>query len=429
MEKVVCAVLINPPAPQLDDDRLQPPGGLISIATVCQKNGYDVQVTDLAGKTYDADIIRYIPEADVYGISLYTVTYKNSIDIINALRRRNPSSFFVAGGPHASALPDEVKKDFNCVVCGEGEYAFLSILNLINKGAPNKIPKIFRAAPIENLDELPFPNFYRNSDIGGYKRKILGLPAICLYSSRGCDHKCHFCNSRIIERGCWRARSPENVISEINWHISHNYKTFRFDDDNFLADPERAMEICRQLEPLGVKYRIFARAESLTPQICNALSGSGCVHIGIGVESMSDTMLTLMGKAANVNDIQNGIQAAHDANIKIRGLFICGFPGETDETVNESIKNLKTLHIDEALVFPCIPYPGTDLYAQPEMYGITKIEEDFSKYVQIGTDKASGYVMETDKFDVKDVMRWRNMYIDAFRQLNIAWSDEGGFVK
>ena len=429
MRKNTAAVLINPPVPQLNDDKMQPPGGLISIATFCQLHGYDVRVVDLAGKGNEIDMTRFIPESDVYGISLYTVTYNSSVELVAALRKRNPSSFFVAGGPHASALPNHVIGDFDCVVCGEGEYAFLSVLDSLEGGTPCKIPIIIRAAPIEDLNKLPFPDFYRHSDMKCYNRQILGMPAISLDSSRGCDNQCRFCNSRVVERGRWRTRSPESITNEIQWHMANGYQAFRFNDDNFLNDPQRTLQLCKLLVPLGIKYRIFARAESLTEQICDALSISGCVHIGVGVESMSDTMLTLMGKATRAADMQRGIRAAHRAGIKTRGFFICGFPGETDKTVRESINGISTLCLDEAIIYPCIPYPGTDLFTSPEKFGITWIDPDFSKYLQIGSNRRSGFVMETDKFKREDVANWRDLYMEAFRQQNIDWSDEGGYVK
>ena len=423
------AVLVNPFIPQLDNDRMQPSGGLISIATFCQNQGYEVEVVDLAGKGNEDDVFRFIPESNIYGISLYTATYNNSVNLVKSLRKKYPTAIFIAGGPHASALPHEVKRDFDCVVCGEGEYAFLSILNFFRNGVPQKIPDIIYAAPIDDLDRLPFPDFYRYSDIHSYSRHILGMPSISIDSSRGCNHKCRFCNSRVIERGRWRARSPENVKEEVQWHISNGYKSFRFNDDNFLGDSRRALVLCNLLKPLGIKYRIFARAETLTEQLCNALSESGCVHIGVGIESMSNTMLALMRKAACVSNIQKGIHAARSAGIKTRGFFICGFPGETNETVYESIEGLNKLCLDEAIVYPCIPYPGTDLFTHPEKYGITWIDPDYSKYIQVGSNKSSGFVMETDKFGIDDVVVWRNLYIEAFKQLNIAWSGEGGFVK
>ena len=428
MNKKTKAVLINPSIPQLDNDKMQPPGGLISIATLCQSEGYEVEVIDLAGKGNDDDLLRYIPEANVYGISLYTVTYYSSVILINELRKRNSLSVFVAGGPHASALPHSVKQDFDCVVCGEGEFAFLSILNLVENSAPHRVPEIIYAAPIVDPDRLPFPDFYRNSDIQSYSRHILGMPSISIDSSRGCNHSCRFCNSRVIERGSWRARSPENVVAEVKWHISNNFVTFRFNDDNFLGEPQRAFELCKLLEPLGIKYRIFARAESLTEQLCRALVKSGCVHVGVGIESMSETILTQMGKDTNVSSILKGISAARDAGIKTRGFFICGFPGETNDTVIDSIEGLNKLYLDEAIVYPCIPYPGTDLFTQPEKFGITWIDPDYSKFIQVGANKTCGFVMETHGFGIEDVVNWRDLYIEAFKKLYIAWSGEGGIV-
>jgi radical SAM superfamily enzyme YgiQ (UPF0313 family) len=418
------AVLVALPIPFVEDDARQAPGGLVSIATYAGSQGYRVAVCDFAG-VEPSKICAEIPDAEVYGFGLYSVTYGLALRVLKELRQRSPRSLFVAGGPHASALPDEVAQHFDCVICGEGERAFTFVLSQFREGNP--IPRIVRAAPIDNLDGLPFPEFHRYCEMTKYTRSLAGRPVISLDSSRGCNFRCRFCNSRTIERGCWRARSPESVAAEVQQHCSRGWNAFRFNDDNFAVDRSRAMAISRLLRSFDVRFRIFARAEDLTDgAFCRALVEAGCLHVGVGVESLSSAMLARMGKATQVRRIRDGVRTAHDNGIMIRGFFIVGFPGETNATVQESIAALGDLPLDDAVVYPCIPYPGSDLFERPDYYGITWIDPDFSHYIQVGKNRCAGFVMRTRDFGPDQVRLWREKYMSAFRALGFNWSDEGG---
>lgn len=421
--KKLKAVLVNLPLDALEDDRRQPPGGLVSMATYASKQGHDVSVCDLAGCPFDTLLDR-IPDADIYGFSTYTVNYKHAVTIMKSLQSRAPRARFIAGGPHASALPQETAQDFQTVVCGEGEEAFLQLLGSLALDPSAPLPRIVRADPIEDLDALPVCEFERFCRMETYSRRIDGLPVMSLDSSRGCDQRCRFCNSRIVERGRWRGRSPESVAAEVLRHHNQGWRAFRFNDDNFLVDPQRAYRICALMSDIHVKFRIFARAESLCDaDLCRQLFAAGCVHVAVGIESLSAAMLARMGKATCVDRIRLGVRTAHEAGLDVRGFFICGYPGETEDTVRESIDALDELLLDEAVVYPCIPYPGTDLFAQPDRYGIQWIDPDFSRYIQIGRDRSAGFVMRTRTFGPSDVQRWRERYMAALDHHGIAWAD------
>lgn len=318
MNNNVKTILINLPIPFVDDDERQPPGGLVSIATYVRARGNNIRICDLSG-VFEDNLIDYVEEADIYGIGTYSATYVIALELLEALRRRNPNSLFVAGGPHASALPEQVSQDFDVVICGEGEYVFHDIIEQVKEGIkPNRI---IEADVIENLDELPFPDYDYFCNMSKYTRRIDNLPVICLDSSRGCNFCCRFCNSTVNKRGYWRARSAESVIEEVRWHYDHGWRAFRFNDDNFLVDEKRALKICQLLKPLNIKWRIFARAESLSPNICKELYESGCTHISVGIESLSAFMLSKMGKATSVERIKEGLNNAYNAGIRTRGFF------------------------------------------------------------------------------------------------------------
>jgi radical SAM superfamily enzyme YgiQ (UPF0313 family) len=421
MNNKVKTILINLPIPFVDDDERQPPGGQVSIATYVRSRGNDIKLCDLSG-VFEDNLIDYVEDADIYGIGTYSATYTIALKLLEALKKRNPDSLFVAGGPHASALPEQVSQDFDVVIRGEGEYVFNDIIEQVKKGI--KPDRVIEADVIENLDELPFPDYDYFCNMRKYTRRIDNLPVICLDSSRGCNFCCRFCNSTVNKRGYWRARSPESVIEEVRWHYSHGWRAFRFNDDNFLVDEERAIKICQSLKPLNIKWRIFARAESLSPNVCKELFESGCTHISVGIESLSSFMLSKMGKATSVEKIKEGLNNAYNAGIRTRGFFIVGFPYETDDTINTTINSLCDLKLNEATVYPCIPYPGTDLYLRPEHYGITWIDKNFSNYIQVGKDRLTGFAIKTETFGYEEIQLWRDKLMDALKLNGINWCDE-----
>lgn len=423
-QRKVKAALISLPAPPIEDDSRQPPGGLVSIATYARNKGYEVSVFDLAGMSA-ADVCENIPYEgiNVYGFSVYSVTSSITRQTILEVHRRSPHAVIVAGGPHATALPHDIADSVDHVVCGEGEEAFLNILSAIQNGQGKLLPKVIRAGEIVDLNQLPFPDYEDLCDMGRYTRRLEGVPVMSLDSSRGCNFRCRFCNSCVVERGRWRARTPESMASEVRWHYEQGWKGFRFNDDNFLADPSRASTFCELVKPLCLKFRIFARAESLADQaLCDRLAAAGCRHVGVGIESLSPVMLGKMGKSTLLERVRKGLIAAHNAGLLLRGYFIVGFPGETDLTVSESIGRLADLPLDDAVVYPCIPYPGTKLFKNPTSFGITWIDSDFSHYVQVGRSRSAGFVMRTETFGPEEVKHWRDQYMDAFRSLGIAWS-------
>ena len=421
---------MNLPVPQIDDDQRQAPGGLVALATYVRAHGYEAEICDLAGTPAEQLTPEHLPEAEVYGLSLYTATCYLAYGFAACLRQARPEAFLVAGGPHASAVPEEVlAHGFDAVVCGEGEEALVAILDHLARGERAAVPDLIRARPIEDLDALPFPDYSGLCDMRRYSRRIAGLPVMALDSSRGCANRCRFCNSRVMERGCWRPRSPESVLQEVRQHHEAGWRAFRFNDDSFLADRLRASEICRLLRPLDLKFRIFCRAEDLAaPGLCDALAEAGCVHVGVGIESLDPSMLARMAKAQRVSVIQEGLARARAAGLLTRGFFIVGFPGETDETVARTLDALPHLALDEATCYPCLPYPGTDLAVRPSSYGITWIDPDYSKYIQAGHERSTGYLLATRSFGPEQVRCWRDQFLQAFDRLGIAWSDQLGIV-
>jgi radical SAM superfamily enzyme YgiQ (UPF0313 family) len=272
---------------------------------------------------------------------------------------------------------------------------------------------ILAGQPPEPLDALPYPD--RDLvDQSSYSREVDGHKCASILSSRGCPYKCSFCNSNIMGAGKpMRYRSPENVVAEIrDIRRRHGIDHFRFQDDIFTIHRKRVLEMTSHLAGEDIVYRCFARINTCAehPDVPRMLRESGCVHVSFGVESGSPSILAIasMHKSQTSDQIRRGLEHAHDAGLLIRIFLIVGFPGETDDTIEETLALVKSCPWDEFSVYPLIAYPGTPLHDRPADFGITHIDTNYSDYLQIGKNFKAGFTIRTAAFDEHKVRLWRD---------------------
>ena len=415
---------IHTPCSNLNDDRLEPPLGQLYIASALQAQGYPVKLVDLSSASED-NLDSRIPDGyDVYAFSTYSVNYGLTRQLATAVRKRNPQAVLEAGGPHASALPSQVIDDgFDFIVTGESEISLIQALEKIAQG--KELPKIIGGIAPEPLDQLPFPD-YDLVDLSSYSREVDGHHCVSILSSRGCPHRCSFCNSNIMGAGSpIRFRSPENVVAEIK-SIKKKYEIrhFRFQDDIFTFSIKRIRELAPWLQAEDIVYRCFARTNTFSPEMAELLQASGCVHVSFGVESGSPQILAkhAMNKGQTPKQIQEALINADKAGIRSRIFLIVGFPGETDETIAETLTLMKSCPWDEFSVYPLIAYPGTPLHDQPEDFGITDIDRNYSDYLQIGKNFQAGFTIRTKDFDEHKVREWRDHVITELLADGRTWA-------
>jgi anaerobic magnesium-protoporphyrin IX monomethyl ester cyclase len=418
--------LVHTPCAQLRDDRLEPPLGLLYLATVARDRGYRIELIDLSARS-PTQLGQLIPDGhDVYGFSTYSVNYGLTLELAATVRRRNPRAILIAGGPHATALPGGVAQDgFDVVVTGEGEVATLGILNTLSAGG--RPPRIVTGEPKEALDELPFPD-YDFIDLETYTREVDGHRSVSILTSRGCPYPCSFCNSNIMGAGKpIRFRTPQNIVAEIRQiKRRRGIRHFRIQDDIFTLSVKRIRELVPALTSENIVYRCFARVNTMSPEMASLLKESGCVHASFGVESGSPKLLSkhAMHKGQTREQIRWALENGHNAGIRSRIFLIVGFPGETDETIEETLDLVKQCPWDEFAVYPLIAYPGTPLHERPEDFGITYIDRNYSDYLQIGRNFRAGFTIRTREFDEDKVRRWRDYVIDQLLADGRTWAGD-----
>jgi len=221
---------------------------------------------------------------------------------------------------------------------------------------------------LENMDELPFVTevYKRDLRVEDYFIGYLKHPYLSLYTGRGCRSQCTFCLwPQTVGGHRYRTRSPGHVIQEITLACKYfpQVKEFFFDDDTFTDDLPRAEEIARGLGRLGVRWSCNAKA-NVPRRTLEVLKDNGLRLLLVGYESGNQRILNNIKKGMRVDIARRFTRDCHDLGITIHGTFIVGLPGETRETLEETIRFAIDINPHTIQVSLAAPYPGTELYRQ-----------------------------------------------------------------
>jgi len=379
---------------------INPPLGLLYIAASLEKASHKVFIKDFDLESYKSEALKLFIEAhkiDVAGISIVTPKVYNAYDIATYIKEQYPHITLVAGGPHATLLPEEVLThcpSFDYIIQGEGELRFCIFLEALENqtgfdridGLAFKQDNHIKNAPphsfIKDLDALPPPAWHLIKPMLYSKHmKTLYKPAISMITSRGCPYKCIYC-SKPVTGSKLRAESPEKVIEEIK-HLVKTYgiKEIVFYDDVFTLDKKRLFRLCDLLIEgnLQIKWHCETRVNLVDWEILLKMKEAGCYMIAYGIESGSEKTLETLQKGVSLAQIKNSIALTHKAGIKTLGYFMLGIPGESIEDIEKTLSFSKTLDVDYAQFSVATAYPCTPLYKMTQKAIINP--HDWSKSV------------------------------------------------
>jgi radical SAM superfamily enzyme YgiQ (UPF0313 family) len=426
--KVRRILLIQPPSDLVDDDRVEPPLGLLYIAACLKQDlNNEVDLLDLSGSFIGenknfADVLTSVPQADIYGISCLSTNYFYVKQIVQQIKKQFLQSIVVLGGPQPSALPEWTLKDSaaDAVIVGEGEDAFNYLVEQIRFGY--SFPKIIPGEGRAEIDSYPFPA-RELVDYSSYSRRLCKKPVVSLLSSRGCIHRCIYCNSVVMGGSNRRVRyrSVANILAEIEI-LKEKFSYFRFNDDNFTGN-RNLPELLNQLAKVNIQFRAFAHVRDLTFENCLLLKKAGCVHVSVGVESLNPQNLQIIGKKSLADCLQN-IKIAKEAGLVVRASFMVGLPFDTDANIQHFFSQATALGIVEYAVYPLIPYPGTLIWSHPDKLGYRIVDADFTKYIQMGKNRDACFALDHENFSAADVRRWKNQVEEIFAQSSIKHMSE-----
>jgi radical SAM superfamily enzyme YgiQ (UPF0313 family) len=349
------------------------PLGLLYVSSALTGNQIDNEVFDL--NHFDTE--RFVEEVkekkpDLVGLSIPSSPSYNQMRKL-AEKIKPYAGSIVAGGPHVSALPDSLDGLVDSVVNGYGEEGILEVIN----GRRGKITK-----PVD-INKFPLPNRqklgYRN-----YAMWTEGLKTATIITSRGCPYNCVFCASH--ERKV-QFRDPENVKEEIRQLRKQDYQAVYVLDENFSINRRHLEEITKVLKKEDMKYKMEMRSGDATREIAEELVKTGCLQVNIGCESGDNEILTMANTGKNVEENREAIHILHKYGIPVKGFFIIGLPGETEETARKTIEFAEEMRhngLKYADFYTLTPFPGNPVWDNPEKYGLRILSRDFDSYLQKG---------------------------------------------
>ena len=362
----------------------RPPLGLAYIAGALRKIGCECRLIDMQVEDVDIESLVEAHASRLIGFSVTTWTRHEVFSLVELLKPKSSGAVFVAGGPHATALPEQtLEGGLDAVVRGYGEETITELMEVLDRpdlwntvtglsyrtreGSFAHNPD--RGLP-SSLEELPLPSFDL-IDIGRYQ--WCGVS-----SSRGCPAGCLYCvNSRLFGRSVL-LRTPQSFLDELEWlHKEHGVQRFYLVDEQFTFSNDRAQQICRGIvgRGLDIEWQVNSRVDRLSLDLLRSMKEAGCISMSLGIESGSKAILRRVHKGFRAETALQAVSMAKEAGIRVKTSWIVGLPGTWDEQLEsiDLMQAMKPNHID---VFLLTIYPGTPLWHRAEEFGITIDRDD-----------------------------------------------------
>ncbi|MBM3233662.1 B12-binding domain-containing radical SAM protein [Candidatus Pacearchaeota archaeon] len=444
--KKLKVLLINPPKMLLPGEHgrlsIYPPLGLAYIAAAIE-NKHEVEILDAVleewkkvekgfhGMRFEeiAKIVKK-KKPDVVGITGLSFISESIHETINAVKRINLKVKIIVGGPYATNSPKDLMKNKNVdfAVLGEGEKTILELLDAIkNKKTIKKVKGIIYREKnnirftkprkfIEDLESIKFPardllkmEKYFEIFKTGHGAEGIGRCA-SMITSRGCPFNCFFCSASKITGKRWRARSPKNIIKEID-ELVKKYKItdIYFEDENISLNPERMKKIMSLIISrnynLGLHAEQGMRADTLSFEILRMMKNAGFNDIVIAPESGVQRVLNdVVGKNLDLRKVEQVVKDAKKIGISVGCYFVIGMPGETKKDIIETIKfakKLRKLGVRYCTFNNAVPLKGTRMYEIAKEKGyLLKDNEELEKSILENRHK---HVMKTEEWSNEEI--------------------------
>jgi len=388
---------VNPPLRELHFSRSQRSPGVIKSGTMyypywlahaaalARENGHEIFLKDCPAEGIDREELQELlgdfnPDLIVMDTSTPSINYDLKTAIF--IKSRSHARVMLVGTHVTSewshCLQQYPAIDF--IAIGEYDQTVLELANTLDSNGnvmevaglayveSDEIIKTDIRLPLDDMDVLPWiaPIYKEFLDPHNYLFTIARQPMVMLIGGRGCKAKCFYCvYPQVMHGHAYRTRSLKHLIGEMKW-IQENMPEIReivFEDDTFTSSPKRAREFAEMVKAEGIYLPWFANIRTNTDKdTLAALKDAGLRECAVGFESADDLILSNMRKGQKVSREFQFMEDCRDLGILVHGCFMVGFPGETMETMNKTLKTAMKLNPDSAQFYPVMPYPGTGAY-------------------------------------------------------------------
>ncbi len=323
------------------------------------------------------ETVQIATEYDFVVLFTSTPGFASDVRLAQMMKAAKPALKIAFVGPHVTTNPEEslnaseaidfvTHKEFDYSVTEFASGMPLEDIKGVSFRKDGKIVHTEKRLPIENLDALPWatPIYKRDMDYTRYNVPFLLHPYISFYTTRGCPAKCTFCLwPQTFDGHMWRQRSVDDVANEVKQALElfPDVKEIFFDDDTFTISKERVLALCERFKPLNFTWSCTSRVH-VDLETLQAMRAAGCRLFIVGFESGNPQILKNIKKGATVEQGREFMKNCKKAGIVVHGDFIIGLPGETRETIEESLQFAKELDCETIQVSIAHAFPGTEFY-------------------------------------------------------------------
>lgn len=393
---IMRVLLVNPFYPI--DETPSPPLGLAFIAAVLEAAGIEVKICDYVVFPYSrealADEIKVFNPA-IMGLTSVTMTFETAMAVVRDAKSIDPTIKTVMGGPHVTFRAEATLKEnpeLDAIILGEGEETIVDLLRAIEQDTDwhaikglafrdgEQIAHTGHKPPGIDVDRLPLPARHL-LPLGRYRALNLSISMI---TSRGCPFKCIFCVGRKMVGAQVRYRDPVKVVDEMELLATYGFAQINLADDLFTANARHCRAVCDEIVKRGlqIKWTSFARVDTVSAEVLEKMKAAGCTAVSFGIESGSPAILKTVRKGITRDQVVNAVKLCTQAGLQPHASFILGLPGETEETLSQTLafgEHLEKLGV--AYGFHLLaPFPGTEVRDRCEDYEIQITTDDWRQY-------------------------------------------------
>jgi radical SAM superfamily enzyme YgiQ (UPF0313 family) len=376
-----------------------PPLGLTGIAAYLEKRNISTSVIDCYARPDSDRLIHDFISSEkpaFIGLSCTTSTFLDGVRIAEMAKKILPEIKVVFGGAHVSALKEKILKDYPAIditVIGEGEETFAELIEncnidisaikgIIYREKTGEICFTGRRTKTLDLDLLPFPAYEKLDGFpltyGAPLFNYPKAPSSSCISSRGCPYACSYCDRSVFGRS-FRFNSAEYMYEHVRYlNERFGVRHIIFYDDQFTFKRERVVDFATRMinNPLGISFNCVVRADHIDYDLLLLLKKAGCWMISLGIETGDENLLSHHRQNVNLSLLSEKISLIKKAGIRIKGLFMIGLPGETEESIAKSMEFVFSNPIDELNIAKFTPFPGSPIYEK--IHELGEFNEDWN---------------------------------------------------
>jgi anaerobic magnesium-protoporphyrin IX monomethyl ester cyclase len=374
----------------VEAEKLFPPLSVAYLSSQLKERSVPVSVHDGTFRS-PGEIVRDVAREEPAIVSIYLMItmVRNGLYLLGSLKQLLPDTLFITGGPLPTLYPERFAGSFDVVFRGEGDLTVARFCDKYRSAGctPADLsgldlptyPGIYRHRgntvistapvhhPVEVIESLPLPDrsgfdHRRYQEFWG---RTAGSRMTTILITRGCPYSCDFC-SKPVWGNDYRKPSLDRVFAEIRDILALGYDRLWIADDSFTLDTGYLREFCTRKvrERLPFTWVCLSRVDRLDSAIVGLMRDAGCVRVYLGLESGNDGTLRLMGKKATIAEGIEAVRLFRQAGIETSAFFIVGYPGETEQSVDDTLELASSLPLDEISINVPFPLPGSPLFSR-----------------------------------------------------------------